>query len=897
VGYSQGSRTPAEFDITSFLVKGNNILAVEVYRWSDGSYLEDQDFWRLSGIFRNVYLFSTPTVHIRDFFVQGELDSKYQNGILSLVVKVRNYSGEPQPAHTVEAWLLDEKGDLKNPVATLKSMTQFLDTGAESIIKMRSDIPNPLKWSAETPHLYPFILMLKSDDTIIEVIPWQVGFRHVEIQDGQLLVNGKPILIKGVNRHEHDPDTGHTISIASMIRDIKIMKQFNINTVRTCHYPDDPMWYTLCDQYGLYVIDEANIESHGIGYHPEKTLGNKTLWKAAHLDRTIRMVERDKNHPCVIMWSLGNEGGDGTNFEATSEWIHLRDPSRPVHYERAGQRAHTDIICPMYSRIEHLINYAKEEQERPMIMCEYAHAMGNAVGNLKEYWETIKTYKHLQGGSIWDWVDQGLRKYTGRVINGEKEWFWAYGGDYGDEPNDGNFCINGLVFPDRTLPPKIWEVKKVYQSIDITPEDLSLGKIRVYNGNYFISLDRFNCQWNVTEDGEVIEEGRAGSLSIQPGETQTVTLNYQMPEGKAGAEYWLNVSFHLKDETSWAEKGHIVAWEQMALPVDPIPEPELNLTSIDDVKLEEDQENVVIKGPRFSATFSKPTGTLSSLIYHKRQMLAQSKELSAGPLLQIFRAPTDNDKYLAREWFKYKLHELEPRIIDIQADQLNQKAVQVVIKMNWIGGEESGFNHYAVYTILGNGIIFIHNRIEPYGNLPVLPRMGLRMVLRSAYSRFDWYGRGPHENYIDRKESAHIGRYHDLVDRMAIPYVRPQETGNREDVRWAALTDGSGKGIMIVGEESFSVSALNYTAEDLHAADHIHELTSREEIILNVDYQQCGLGNGSCGPGVLDQFALKPESTEFEFSIRPYHRRMGRMEDLSRLALPQVIKSALSTDR
>jgi len=395
--------------------------------------------------------------------------------VLRVTARVRNYSDEAVKNTKVEVSLLDAADNPVGFEVLLQGSSVYVSPGAESIVKMEASVRNPLKWSAENPHLYTVLLKLKNEKSeIIETESCKFGFRKVEIKDGQLLFNGAPILIKGVNRHEHDPDTGHAVSLDSMVKDILLMKQFNINTIRTAHYPDDPQWYELCDQYGIYVIDEANIESHGIGYRPEDTLANKPEWKKAHLDRIISMVERDKNHPSVIIWSMGNEAGDGTTFEAASEWIHRRDPSRPVHYERAGRRPHTDIVCPMYSRIGSIVKYAQEKQDRPLIMCEYAHAMGNAVGNLKEYWDAIEEYKHLQGGSIWDWVDQGLRKKT----DDGKE-YWAYGGDFGDDPNDGNFCINGLVFPDRKIPPKLWEVKKVYQSVGVEEEDLSQSQIRI----------------------------------------------------------------------------------------------------------------------------------------------------------------------------------------------------------------------------------------------------------------------------------------------------------------------------------------------------------------------------------------------------------------------------------
>jgi len=563
VGYSQGSRTPAEFNISKFLKSGANTLAVEVYRFSDGSYLECQDFWRLSGIFRNVYLFSTPRVHIRDFEVQTELDHEYRDARLRVVAKIRNYGNQAIEDPKIELQLLDDNQKTGGLPIIAVADTRYIAPDGESILTMEAEIQDPLKWSAEKPNLYTLLILLKDKNgNILEIESAKIGFLNVKIHNGQLLVNGKPILIKGVNRHDHDPDTGHFISEESMIRDIKIMKQNNINTVRTSHYPNDPRWYELCDQYGLYLIDEANIESHGMGYKPSITLANKPEWKQAHLDRIRRMVERDKNHPSVIIWSFGNEAGDGTNFEAASDWVHHRDSSRPVHYERAGQRPHTDIVAPMYARIPWLIKYAEKKQNRPLILCEYAHAMGNSVGNLQDYWDVIEKYDHLQGGCIWDWVDQGLRKKT---ENGFE--FWAYGGDFGEEKSDRNFCLNGLVMPDRAETPKLWEVKKVYQNISVKANNLRKGEIIVENKFFFTNLDSFLTSWVLLENGKKIQSGTITATDIKPQTAKEITIPFKIKKTNPGSEYWLNIYFKLKDNTLWAAKGHVIAREQLIIPI------------------------------------------------------------------------------------------------------------------------------------------------------------------------------------------------------------------------------------------------------------------------------------------------------------------------------------------
>ncbi len=890
VGYSQGSRTPAEFRITPYLREGKNILAVEVYRWSDGSYLECQDFWRMSGIFRDVYLFSTPDVHIRDFEAFCDLDEEYRDAVLRVKARVHNYGSRAAFGLKVEVTLLDRE---KRPVGQevlMEGSSVYISPGAESLVMMKADVENPLKWSAEKPHLYTLLLTLKDNHgKVFEIESCRFGFRKVEVKDGQLLLNGQPILIKGVNRHEHDPDTGHYVSPESMVRDIQLMKQFNINTVRTSHYPNHPLWYDLCDRYGLYVIDEANIESHGIGYKPENTLANRPEWKNAHLDRIVRMVERDKNHPSVIIWSMGNEAGDGTNFEAVSEWLHMRDPSRPVHYERAGLRPHTDIVCPMYPRIETLVEYGQKPQERPLIMCEYAHAMGNAVGNLQEYWDAIEEYKHLQGGSIWDWVDQGLRK-----VSEDGREYWAYGGDFGDEPNDGNFCINGLVFPDREIPPKLWEVKKVYQNIKIEAEDLLSGQIRIRNGHFFTSLNDFDGEWVLSEDGRAIQRGSIGPLDIASGESKVVTLPFEKPPLAPGAEYWLRVSFFLRDDTIWGEKYHEVASQQLKIPYEAPPKLVKEIVHMPELKLSETEGVVTIRGKDFSVFFSRAKGTIVSLIYRDKFIIEDIEGIISGPVLNAYRSPTDNNYYLAGQWREAGLNRLQREVKEFRVEAINTCFVRLFARTTCKGTADSGFEHRCTFTVFGDGSIQVENRIEPFGHLPVLPRLGVIMAVSFELENFKWYGRGPQENYPDRKTGADIGLFESTVNEQFVPYVRPQETGNKEEVRWAALTDRFGAGLLVVAGEPLSMTVLHFTADDLDRAGHIHELTPREEIYLCLDRWQYGLGNGSCGPGVIERYSTYPESFDFSFSLRPYNRAMGDISEVARVRLPDSTRDEVN---
>ncbi|MDZ7373709.1 MAG: DUF4981 domain-containing protein [candidate division KSB1 bacterium] len=881
VGYSEDSRTPAEFNITSFVRDGENVLAVEVYRWSDGSYLEDQDFWRMSGIFRNVYLFSTPTLHIRDFEVQPELDERYEDAELAVTAWIRNYGTTDAPRVQLEVSLLGPDGKPVGSQPVAMNGTSLLRAGGETVLAVRAPVHRPLKWSAETPYLYTVVLALRdATGQAVEYESARVGFRKVEIKGRHLLVNGKPILIKGVNRHEHDPDTGHYVSLESMIRDIKLMKQFNINTVRTAHYPNDPHWYDLCDQYGLYIIDEANIESHGMGYAPDQTLANRPEWLSAHLERAIRMVERDKNHPCVIMWSMGNEAGDGLAFEIISDWIHRRDPSRPVHYERALDRRHVDVVSWMYPPLDHLVRYAESQPDRPLIMCEYAHAMGNAVGNLPEYWQLIEAYDALQGGCIWDWVDQGLRK---RTPDGKE--FWAYGGDYGDEPNDDNFCINGLVSPDRSVQPEIWEVKKVYQNVKFEPVDLFQGIIRLRNGFFFTNLRDFDLRWQLTEDGVPVQSGSLPAPDVEPQESAVVRLPLVQPRLNPGAEYWLRVSIHLRQATLWAEAGHEIAWEQFRIPyrvaraprVEPLPGEALHIT--------EGEGGLTIRGKGFEATFDRNSATLASLLYGGLSVIGEPEEGVRGPVLNVFRAWTDNEERLADQWYKAGLNKLRPEVRRFEWQQLSSGKAEIVTEIRYWGTDSSGFDHRCRYTVFANGWIHVANEVDPFGKLPILPRLGVRMTVAGDLEKLTWYGRGPQENYPDRKSGYAIGLWESTVTDQYYPYVRPQETGNHEDVRWLALVDEKGSGILITADETLSFAALHYTASDLDRANHIHELSPRRNIILCLDAQVLGLGNGSCGPMVLERYYVRPESVRFGFTLRPYLRTMGPLVEVARQRL------------
>jgi beta-galactosidase len=876
VGYSQGSRTPAEFDISRFLQGGKNILAAEVYRWSDGSYLECQDFWRLSGIFRNVYLFSTPAIHIRDYEVWCDLDSEYRDAVLSVKARVKNYGDEASLAHSVDITLLDENDLFVEKEILMSARGEYIAPGAESLLSMKADVLDPRKWSAEDPNLYTMLLSLKDKKgNVLEYQSCRIGFREVEIKNGQLLVNGAPVLLKGVNRHEHDPDSGHYVTKKSMIKDVRLMKEHNINAVRTCHYPDDPEWYDLCDEYGLYVIDEANIESHGMGYRLDVTLANKPEWKKAHLDRIQRMVERDKNHPCVIVWSMGNEAGDGTNFEAASEWIHRRDPSRPVHYERAGLRSHTDIYCPMYARIPHLIRYAEQRRDRPLILCEYAHAMGNSVGNLKDYWDVIEKYDHLQGGFIWDWVDQGIRKTT---EDGRE--YWAYGGDFGEEKSDRNFCMNGIVLPDRSITPKLLEVKKVYQYIQMEPVAMARGAIKITNKYDFIDLDRFVIHWEVLEDGKQLLADSIARPNIAPKGAKIFDFGLDKITPKPGSEYLLDVSVRTLAPWGLLPDGYVVAREQFVLPHrEEIARTELPKKQ--PLKWSETDHEMRIEGQDFALIFDKTTGLLISYRYRGKELIVQ------GPVPHFWRAPTDNDfgNRMPRRCAVWKTAS-SSRQLD-RFEIIGQEDAKIQIQAEYTLQDVES-KHTVTYSIFNTSDVIVKNHFIPgKDGLPELLRFGMRMRIPRDFAQVRWYGRGPQENYWDRKTGSFIGLYANTVRDQYVKYASPQENGYKTDVRWVTLSKNNGVGLLAVGLPTLCFSALPYSVEDLtqesRGTKHPTDLVERDYVELFIDYKQTGVGgDDSWGARPLEHYTLVPKEYSYSFRLRPFLTKKESPNELSK---------------
>jgi beta-galactosidase len=882
VGMSKDSRTPAEFNVTKFVKPGDNLLAVEVFRWCDGSYLEDQDFWRMSGIFRDVYLWSPAEVHLADVEVRADLDAQYRDAKLTLTAKVHNFRSQPARAQ-LETILWDPAGQR---VCQLGAPQVEMGGAQDAEIHFTAPVAAVRKWSAEDPALYQLLLSL-TDETgkVFEVVPVKVGFRKVEIRDGQLLVNGRAVLLKGVNRHEHDPDRGQAITVDSMRRDIVLMKRHNINAVRTCHYPNQPAWYDLCDRYGIYLIDEANVESHGMGYDA-RSLAKDPAWLPAHLDRTQRMVERDKNHPSVIIWSLGNEAGDGPNFEATSRWVKQRDPSRPVHYERAELRGHTDIVCPMYPPPQRLADYASQPQTRPMILCEYAHAMGNSTGDVWSYWRLIYEHKYLQGAFVWDWVDQGIRQpqdpnRQGRLLKvkpGQK-FFWAYGGDFGpaDIPSDDNFCCNGLVSPDRQPHPGLLEIKHIYQNVHcrlVAPEK---REVEIRNWFDFTNLkDLAEGTWRLMADDVPLQEGKLPELDLAPRASLRLAVPVRAFQPEPGVRYFLELSFKLRRDTRWAKAGHELAWDQFELP-DAKPGPKLALA--DTPKVEQGAERVVVRAEDLTATFDKRGGTLASLTFN-------GVELVERPLRPDFwRAPTDNDRGRKNEksqgiW-RHATDDARLETFSVETNAARHAAVvRASVRLPRVDSQWT-----TTYTVYGSGDVVVDAAFAPSKSkkLPTLPRLGMQMALPAGLENVAWYGPGPQETYADRRD-ARVSVYRSTVDRQFFrDYSEPGESGNKFDARWIALTGDRGVGLLAVGLPRLSANALHYTTDDLQSAKHAWELKRRPFVTLNLDLAQMGVGgDDSWGAWPHKEFQIPAQPASYRFRLRPFATATENPQTLAR---------------
>lgn len=868
IGYAQGSKLAVEFDITDAVKPGKNSLVAEVLRYSDGSYLECQDFWRVSGLERDVYLMALPKVQLFDFEINAMPNLEDNSGVLELKVSLNNLLKKKANAQLYVALLNDEGKSLFEHEKSVN-----IEKSSQLDVSFKETLDALKLWSAENPNLYSLIIGLKTE-TGEQWQTAQVGFRKVEIKAGQLLVNGKAILIKGVNRHEHDPVTGRYVSRENMLHDIQLMKQMNINAVRTAHYPNDPYWYELCNTYGLYVVDEANIETHGLKMHPKgiSYISDHPDWENAYLDRTQRMFERDKNHPSVIIWSLGNESGDGQNFVTTYNWLKARDSSRPVQYEGARLKPHTDIFSPMYARFDRITAYANVLQDRPIILCEYMHAMGNSEGNLADYWKLFESFDQAQGGFIWDWVDQTFAKKdeNGRAI-------WAYGGDMGDHlmPNDSNFCANGLVAADRSFHPHAFEVKKVYQSIHFEDVPFTTDKIKIKNRYDFTNLNAFDFNWELLVNGEKFKSGKLSEISVEPGQDIKVQIDYgKIPEG---TEAFLNLSATTKSEHGLIPAAWEVAREQFLLKSDFQP---TALNSQEKLEISQQETEIQVNGKDFQLIFSKDNGQLTSFVSNEKELI------KSGAVPNFWRAPTDNDlgngiNLKSADWKDFG-RQLQTKSYNSQRTESGAIVLEFILSHKNIPALVS-----KTYTIYPGGEVLVSTTFAPGDNpLPELLKIGNEFRLPGNYSNFSWYGRGPHENYWDRKASAFIGKYSGKVQDQYYAYVRAQETGNKTDVRWATLTDEEGYGMMISSDEvlninvqQFDTDLLNHVSQEVH--NHGGSIIPSDIISLHIDYQQIGVGgDNSWGARTHARYSLPAKTYNYSYIIAPFDAGRDDIFDL-----------------
>ncbi|MCU4157765.1 DUF4981 domain-containing protein [Carboxylicivirga sp. A043] len=863
VGYFEDSKTPSEFNITKYIRAGINSIAVEVYKWSDASYLEDQDFWRLAGITRDVFLIARNAQHIRDITITSDLSDDYSTGDFEIQAELAGVEGNAPVV--VSAKLMEHDVEVKSFSATL----------AYGTIDFKAELANVKKWTAETPYLYNLIISLSTvKGEVFEVLRQDVGFRKIEIKNAQLLVNGTPVYLKGVNLHEHHDVTGHVVDEATMLKDIQVMKSHNINAVRTSHYPQPERWYELCNQYGLYIIDEANIESHGMGYGQE-SLAKDTLWQEAHLYRTRNMYQRDKNQPCIIIWSLGNEAGNGVNFFKTYDYLKSVDKNRPVQYEQAHGGKNTDIMCPMYMRMGGMKKYKAERGDKPLIQCEYAHAMGNSVGNLQDYWDLIESEPIFQGGFIWDWVDQGLL-----TENSAGEKFWAYGGDFGPDtvPSDGNFCLNGLVNPDRGVKPHLLEVKKVYQYLKFKPIDVKNGKIEIENNYGFISSDKFNFAYEVKGNGYLVKSGEIANVALNPGEAEIYHLDIDF-KPKPDTEYFLNVYATLKASEWLVDAETILAKEQFVIPV--FEEHIKKRKCLKEVEVEQTETGIVVTGNEFKARFDSQKGSLTSLLIDGKEMILE------GPVTNFWRAPTDNDfgngmDKWALPWRKAGQN---AKLVSSNVFTTKDKtSVLIEFVLEYAHGGKMLGEGQVSYILDGNGKIKVDNSIIITSkDAPVLPRFGMNLMMPREFDQISWYGRGPHESYWDRKTSAFVDIYSGSVSEQYWPYIRPQENGNKTDVRWMSVTNNNGFGLKFTATELMEVSAHHNALEDFESPErtdgrqvngvrvvnrHTTDVVPRDITSVNVDYKQMGVGgDNSWGAHTHKQYCLGEKEYSYSFTI------------------------------
>ncbi len=866
VGYSTGSRLPSEFNVTPYIHVGENVLAVRVFQWSSGTFLEDQDMWWFSGIFRDVYLLARPKVHLYDIFVQTDLDKRYEDAILKIKTVWKN-SYSKENIHHVTYCLLDENNKNVFPPILWRN---FVIKDEQEEFELAIDVKNPRKWTAETPNLYTLIISIKDEaGMLVEIIPIKVGFRKVELKDGLMLLNGVPIKLKGINHHDFHPDLGRTVPFNWMINDVIMMKRHNINAVRTSHYPKHPFFYDLCDSYGLYVIDETDLECHGFALVGKiNLLSDDPAWCQAYLDRIERLVQRDKNHVSVIMWSLGNESGFGVNHEHMAMLCKQLDPTRLVHYEGDQQGKVVDVLSTMYTHVEKLEELVKlDSVKKPRILCEFARAYGNAPGGLKEYIDLFYSFERLQGGFVWQWMDHGIRI---RKADGQE--YFAYGGDFGDEPNEGNYCMDGLVWPDQTPKPALLEYKKVIQPVKIEPIDLTNGLFKIINRYDFINLKDFDVHWRVIADGRIVQYGNLEKLDIPARQSKLVQIPYDLDKLSGFKHSWLSVHFVLSQDTHWASKGYEVAFEQFELPI------KKNQTKSDfrsrklkPLTVEKDRYDLKIYGTDFTLNFDLIQATISEWKFR------DLKIIESGPKLNLWRAPTDTEIYEkeAEKWRKKYLNmtketieralmeNAETTVILTFETRIEPVCVDWMVKCKYD------------YEVFSDGIVKLRVQISPQGNLPdSFPRIGLKFILNKPFENVTWFGRGPHETYPDRKESGVFGIHNLKVRDLFVPHIKPQENANRTDVYWLSITNDNGFGIFAlpVDFETFSFCAHRFSTEQLEKARHITDLCMEDRIYLYIDYKQQGLGSSCCRPYILSSYRLLPSEVSFTMKFAPFYR-------------------------
>jgi beta-galactosidase len=887
VGYSVNSRNPAEFDLTSYVVPGHkNLLAVEVYRYSAGSYMEDQDMWRLSGIFRNVTLWSSPQVHVRDFALTTDLDSRYRDGVLKVSAKIRNYSAVAESARRLQVELVKREQTTSIGQASLD--VPALAAGEEREVSASIAVKDPAKWTAETPNLYTAVLSLFSNGKPSEVLSARTGFRKIEIKNAVFMINGVPVKLKGANRHENWPDTGHYVSDERMIRDLELLKQVNANHVRTSHYTDDPRWYELADEYGIYLVAEANVECHGY----MNVLDREPRYEKSIVDRNVANVENLKNHPSVVVWSLGNECGGGSSFRTALKAVKAIDSSRPTHYEPfgGGPDLPTDIESHMYTNPQEL-KAAGEEPERakPFYLCEYAHAMNNSMGSVDDYNDLFDKYPTLMGGAIWEWEDQGI--WNSRD---PKHQFMAYGGGFGDFPNDKYFIHKGVVFSDRTPKPHYSELKRAYQWVSFTPVDLEHGKIAIRNRYAFTNLNRFVPHWTLTEDGVLMQEGTLPPLDLAPGTSTELTLPYKIESPKPGREYFVQLSFQLAKPEIWAKAGYVIATQQFELS-EPSTAKMMLAQSRGALKLAQDDKTITVQGDRFSIVFRKAQGTISQITRDGTTMLVEGE----GPKLYLWRAPHRNDDvWASKAWDKYGINSLQTTVKDIKATQLSDASVLVEATLLEQGHEGWSATDTAAYTITGDGAIAVKNSFVPRGERIPLARIGVRLMLNKSYDHFTYLGRGPMENYSDRDRGSDVGLYSSSIQDQLTPYPKPMEAGNHEDTRWAALEGRNLPTLMALSDgKLLQVSALPLTDEQLDGPAHSVDLPPSYATVLTLDTRTLGVGSNSCGPRPLEQYIVWSDPTEFSYVLRLLPAGDRNYVDAGRMAVPEGATPALQSQK